>query len=98
MWKRYAAFLFVIAVSTTLMAHQGHSHQLLGTVERVRDCHFVLKNQNGESKAIFLTPSTKFERGSQQLSLKDLAVGSRVAISLEEDDETAVTVKVGGAK
>lgn len=88
--------LFTIAVCTVAaaVAHQGHQHQYLGTVERNRPCHFVMKTREGETKTIFFSAATRFEGGAKG----DLAVGRRLSVYVENDGETAVTVKVGGAQ
>lgn len=92
------ALASVAALTTASLAHEGHAHQMLGTVERTRACHFVMKTQQGESKTIFLSPTTKLERSGAPVSAKDLTPGTRVSVTVEDDGETAVTVNAGGAK
>lgn len=91
-------FVLTLLASVAVLAHQGHAHNYLGTVERVRPCHFVMTTQQGESKTIFLAPATKIERAGQPIAAQDLAKGTRVVVTVEDDNETAVTVKAGGAK
>ena len=99
MSKRAIGFLLLLLLAAALLAHEGHQHQqLLGTVERVRECHIVVKVQAGETKVIFLAPTTKFERGGGTASKQDVKVGTRVSITLENDGETATAIKIGGAR
>lgn len=98
MKKGFAAIALLLCGAGASLAHQGHDHQLLGTVERSRPCHFVMKTQAGETKTIFLSPETKIERGGVPLAARDLAAGTRVSVEVEDDGETAVSVKAGGAK
>lgn len=85
--------------TATLFAHGGAAHQtLLGTVSRVRPCHLVITTPAGSTKTIFVTPETTFTRGTEVVTLKDLKSGTRVSVSIDEDGETAESVKVGGAK
>lgn len=100
MRRRLLSVLTCVALSgTALLAHQGKTHQnVLGTVERVRGCHFVIKTQSGETKTIFVVPETTFSRGGSAVSLKDVTTGARVAVVVDEDGETAESVKVGGQK
>lgn len=100
MRNRLLLFISVATLSAGVsFAHQGHTHQtVLGTVERVRECHFVIKTQSGETKTIFTEAETTFTRGGTTIALKDLAAGARVAVVVDEDGETAESVKVGGAK
>jgi hypothetical protein len=96
--QRILLLVLTLLAATGLPAHEGHEHQVLGTVQRLRECHFVLKTQKGETKTIFLSPSTRYERAGQQATKQDLASGTRVSVAVEDDGETAVTVKLGGAK
>ncbi|HEY5610076.1 MAG TPA: hypothetical protein VIL97_02625 [Thermoanaerobaculia bacterium] len=95
-----SVWLFSISLffAATLHAHEGHAHQLLGTVERVRDCHFVIKTSTGEVKTIFPSASTKYERAGQPATKQDVVSGARVSVTVENDGETATAVKIGGAK
>lgn len=90
--------LTTLALPSGLDAHEGHAHQLLGTVERVRDCHFVIKTTKNEVKAIFLSDATRYERAGQPATKQDVAAGARVSVTVEDDGETATVVKIGGAK
>lgn len=98
MRKIISGILVLLCAAGALLAHQGHAHQFLGTVERTRPCHFVMKTQEGATKTIFLAPATKIDRGGQPLTARDLTAGTRVSVTVEDDGETAVTVKAGGAK
>ena len=99
MSKRAIGSLLLLLLTTPLLAHEGHQHQqVLGTIERVRDCHLVVKVQGGETNVIFLAPATRFERGGGTASKQDVKVGTRVSIALENDGETAAAVKIGGAR
>ena len=99
MFRRAIGFLVLLFLAAPLFAHEGHQHQqLLGTIERVRDCHLVVKTQEGETKAIFLVPTTKFERGGQAATKQDLKLGTRASITLENDGETATAIKIGGGR
>lgn len=98
MFRRAIGFLVLLLLAAPLFAHEGHQHQqLLGTIERVRECHLVVKTQEGE-KVVFLAPTTKFERGGGAASKQEVKVGTRVSIALEDDGETATTIKIGGAR
>lgn len=68
-----------LAIGGVLLAHQGHEHQqLLGTIERLRDCHLVLKTQEGEIKAIFLSPTMAVQhKGDAAALLKRCAEACR---------------------
>ena len=93
------AALGALLSAAVLLAHEGHQHQaVLGTVERVRDCHFVVKTQKGETKTIFLAPTTRYERGAQAGTKQDLKPGTRVSVAVENDEETASTIRIGGAR
>lgn len=75
-------------------AHGGKSHQLLGTVKAV---HVVVTTADGHERTVRLTPGTKYEKGGKPVPPAGLAAGTRVSISLTEDDRTALKVKIGQA-
>ena len=98
MSKRMVGLIGVLLLAAALLAHEGHQHQVLGTVERIRECHLVVRTQEGETKTIFLGPATRFERGAQAATRQDVKAGSRVSIAVENDGETATTIKIGGGR
>ena len=89
-------FLSASAIAAGVVAHEGHDHNMLGTVERARPCHFVMKTQKGETKTIFITAKTSLERAGKSIALSDITTGMRVSVTVENDGETAVSVKAGG--
>lgn len=89
----------LLMVSQGVMAHEGEQHQsLLGTVERARECHMVVRTGKGEIRTIFFAPDTRYERGAQAATKQDLKAGARVSVEVESDGETASVIKIGGAQ
>ena len=82
-----AAALFL---SVAVYAHGGMEH-LQGTVTQVTAKTITIQTTNKATKAVSskivtLTDHTTFERSGQPAALKDLKVGDRVVIDVEEDE------------
>lgn len=84
--------------ATAALAHGGKTHQLLGTVQELRDDRLVVKSVNGEERSVVLTATTRFEKAGKPALRADLVAGVRVSIRFAEDDEAAVLIKISAPK
>jgi hypothetical protein len=75
--------------SARLAAHEGHEHQILGTVTMVAPDHVMLKDTAGKDATVYVTSATKVFKEKQSAKVEDIRRGMRVAI-------TAVTDTVAG--
>lgn len=87
-----------------LQAHEGHTHKthkMMGTVSAVHADvnHVEIKTKDGKTSGFYVTPTTKYRKGSTVLSLGDLTAGTRVVVTarMEGDKMVASEVRVGGA-
>src|SRR5687767_12969246 len=87
-------FLIVLLASSAALAHGGPGN-LLGTVRDVTEGHVVVTARDGHEVTVQLTEKTSYEKAGKPAARQDVVVGARVAVKLEKDGKTAVTVKIG---
>ena len=88
-----AALLIAGAVA---LAHEGHEH-IMGTVVKVEKARLELKDRDGKTAVVGLTPSTTFLKGKEPATAADVKPGVRVAIEATKGSAglEAVEVKIG---
>lgn len=88
-----------------LLAHEGH--KVMGTVTAIDANQMEVKDKDGKTVSIALTPTTKYLRPAansgarpQPASLADVKVGQRVVVAVTEEGEkmTAKEVTLGAAE
>jgi Domain of unknown function (DUF5666) len=91
-----AAFICTLIVSTLAFAHGGMEH-VLGTVTAVTGNSISVKARDGAIKTVEVDGETKFVKGDASATIKDVQVGSRVAIHAHSHDNAlhAAEVKIG---
>ncbi len=91
---------FVLSVGAGLAwAHEGHAHTVMGTVTTHHENRLEVKTADGKTVTITLNAKTTVVRGSQKLTVADLAEGQRVVVDVGEGKQplTARQVKLGPA-
>ena len=86
--------ILALIVSTTAFAHGGHKHSYLGTVKALHENHLVVTTTADGEKTFTLTEKTKYSKGSSAAAKTDLTEGVRVSVYVENDGQTATTVKI----
>ena len=71
------------------MAHEGHDHQVLGTVTMAAADHVMLKDKDNKDVTVYLTRDTKVVKDKKAMKVEDIKIGLRVVI-------TAVTETANG--
>ncbi len=81
-----------------LVAHEGHQHKVMGTVAAVDAAAHRLdvKSSDGTTMALTIDAKTKVTRGAAPAAIGDVAVGSRVVVSVTEEGgvKTAVEIRL----
>jgi hypothetical protein len=98
--KRLLALLLMIGVSVGVVsAHNGMLH-VMGTVTSITTSSITVKATDGTTQTVSFTSDTKYIKGMQAISAKDLKAGDRVVIHATKkgDQLIAVEVRVGTAK
>lgn len=90
--------MLALATVTGAYAHGGKSHRLLGTVQEVHEDHVTLTTRDGHEREILLTAETEYEKGGKPAERADLAAGVRVVVELDEQDKTALRIKIGESR
>ena len=92
-----------LALAAGAVAHEGHSHaaKLMGTVKAVStDTSKVeITTTGGKPAEFYVTPATKYLKGTAAASLADLKAGARLVVETKVEGEKTVAtlVKIGGA-
>ena len=87
----------LLFLSTLVFAHGNEKH-VMGTVTKVDDSSIVVKTKDGD-KSVMVTSDTKFVKGTESVTQKDVKVGDRVVIHAMPMGEMlhATEVKIGTA-
>jgi hypothetical protein len=92
--------LFVLAalaiVPAFALAHEGHTHKLMGVVATIHENHLEVKDAKGKASTFTLDAKTKIRRGTTILKTADIKTGDRVVVLSKETKDKAgkVTVNV----
>ena len=77
------ALAFATAPVTSMLAHEGHDHKLLGTITEVAADRLVVRGtKDGALSTIAIVATTKITRGKTKLGTGDLKVGDRVVVNI----------------
>ena len=96
--KSVVSSLCIILFLAALVFAHGIEKHIMGTVTKVEDGSIVVKTKEGD-KTVMVMPTTKFVKGTETITQKDLKVGDRVVIhAMPAGDQLHATeVKVGTA-
>ena len=85
-----------LVLATLAFAHGGMEH-VLGTVTAVTDHSVSVKTRDGAVQTVEFDGETKFVKGDAAATIKDVQVGSRVAIHAHKNENTlhAAEVRIG---
>ncbi len=89
-----AALLGALATSGGALAHEGHHHDAMGTVEAVDAEQMTLTVSEEETLTFALTDETSYLRGDEAVSREDVAAGERAVVMYEKKDEINVAIEV----
>ena len=94
-----ASAVLTLGVSSSLFAHEGHEHKVMGTVTMAAADHLMLKDRDGKDVTVKVTRDTKV-KAKPAVKVQEIKPGTRVVVSaVEEKDKsmTAKTIEVGAA-
>ena len=98
--KRKVAMLMLAAAvlaPAALLAHEGHTHRVMGTIDAIDATKVVVKDTAGTLVPFVLTRETKFLRGDDPVLASEARVGERVMVEGMEHANRmiAATVRLG---
>ena len=92
------AGLFAFALtSSTVLAHEGHDHKIMGTVTMAAADHVMLKDRDAKEVTVKVTKDTKV-KSNPALKVEEIKAGTRVVITATQAKDksfTAKTIEVG---
>ena len=91
-----AALLGALATSGGVLAHEGHHHDAMGTVEAVDAEQMTLTVGEEETLTFVLTDETSYVRGDEAVSREEIVAGERAVVMYQKKDgvNTAIEVKL----
>ena len=89
-----------VLAPSTLLAHEGHAHKVMGTVTSIDGNHLTVKATNGKNVMVMLDAKTSITQGKDKVDAKALKPGIRIVAEGPEEKGmmTATSVKVGATK
>ena len=102
--RRLAVVTVAVAVLTgghgvQLLAHEGHTHKIMGTVTMAMADHVMLKDKDDKEVTIKVTKATKI-KAKPAIKVEEIRAGTRVVVTaVEQKDKslTATLIEVGTA-
>jgi hypothetical protein len=97
---RAALVLLVVSAVVPVLAHDGHTHRVMGTITAVDAKHLEVKTPSGENLSIQINDKTLVTRSKQKLALDQVKKGGRVVVDIGngEDPLIAREIQVGATK
>lgn len=82
------------------LGHDGHVHQVMGTVTARDAKHLEVKTPSGENLSITITAKTTATRHKRKVPLAEVQVGRRVVVDIGngEDPLKAGEIQVGATR
>jgi len=93
------ALALAVLLPVAASAHEGHTHNALGTVSSVNGAHVMLKTTDGKDLTVMIDKNTTITRGKEKLDASALKSGERVSVDYMEENKMmmAQTIKLGTA-
>ena len=102
--RRFAMVMAAVAMLTVglgarVMAHEGHTHRIMGTVTMAMADHVMLKDKDAKEVTVKVTKATKV-KAKPAIKVEEIKAGTRVVVTaVEQKDKslTATLIEVGAA-
>jgi|SRR5688572_1618489 hypothetical protein len=97
--KLVTLVIVALVFATPAVAHEGHTHKVLGTVAAVQPNQIEVKGTDGKVLIIVFDAKTVITRGRDKLDATALRVGERVSVDYTQAKKTntAKAIKLGTA-
>ena len=94
-----AVVIVACGLVSPIHAHEGHTHNVLGTLTSVTKMQLEVKATDGKTLTVVFDAKTPITRGKDRLDATALKAGERVSVDYTEDKgtNTAKTIKLGTA-
>ena len=98
-WIRLMMLTLTLTAPAIALAHEGHAHKVMGTIESIDGKNLKVKTTDGKTVMVMLDAKTKITQGTTALQASALKVGDRLVAEGAEANKmiTAATIKIGAA-
>ena len=98
-WIVAALVALVVGMPGVALAHEGHTHKVLGTVTDIDYPHLEITTTDKKSVIIMLDGATVITRGKEKIKDIDIKVGDRISAETNEKGGMMMvkTLKIGVA-
>jgi hypothetical protein len=95
--RKLAFFSLLLLVAANGFAHAGEVHTYMGAVTMLHDDgSFMMKTTAGKEIVVATSAATTYKHADGKAAKPaDLAVGTRVVVTMSTDGKTATSVKIG---
>ncbi len=84
--------VLAIASNTSVVAHEGHEHKLMGTVTMAAVDHVMMKDKDGKDVTVKVTKETTV-KAKTAMKVADIPAGTRVVVTATEGKDKSMTAK-----
>ncbi len=88
------ALVAAFVMSDPMLAHEGHQHDAMGTVEAIEAEEIALAVSEEETLTFVLTEKTSYLRGDEAVPREDVVAGERAVVTYEKKNGVDVAVEV----
>ena len=86
--------LAAFATGSGVLAHEGHRHDAMGTVEAIDAEQLALAVSEDETLTFALTEETSYVRADEAVPREDVVAGERAVVTYQKKDGVDVAVEV----
>jgi hypothetical protein len=96
-WMVASIVALALVLPVAARAHEGHLHNVLGTITGVQGEEVAIKTAAGKPLTVVLSTKTTVTRGKERLDATALKIGERVSVAYLEQNKvmTAQAIKLG---
>jgi hypothetical protein len=76
-----------LVLPVAALAHEGHVHKALGTIDSINGEHVGIKTTDGKTLTVMLDKKTVITRGKEKLDAAALKVGERISVDYMEENK-----------
>jgi len=83
----------IAPAGVTVLAHGGHDHKVMGTVTATSASQVVVKEKDGKTVTIQVTPETRI-KATPALKAQQIKPGTRVVVTAEVAKDNSMRAKI----
>ena len=93
-WITAMLLALALALPARLAAHEGHTHNVQGTVVSFQGDHLDVKSKDGKAVTVTLDSKTSILSGKTKLDRTALKAGERVSVDYTEQKKVMVATAI----